>query len=787
MKKKIWLLSGLFLLFFTSVVWASDESAEVYLKAALKQLHLVENFQGEIVTRINFPETTLTYRTGILRDGSRADVSTRHTFWQLKGTEKGRMIRAIPWFYLPPDFSLVQYALPIQRYSTIDEPLVRIGYDYDVQIIEENQQEIVFLLSNGFIDQRVTLDRNLNVITRVKVTNAAEEIMALIEYVNWKKYYSGLFLPESIRVRGGDGRVVLEMTYVNWKVNQGVDGFAKTLPRAWNESVEALKIKILEDPANDRLHYQLAMLYKQEKFFSDALEELDKALALHPKLEYREEMAQIYDVLGQTEEALNQMLVVIESGEDGPRNYFLGNLYAKLNNPMLARNAYERALEFDQDNLEYWQRLFWNYRNISFNDQRMLRRAIQVGERLVAMEPENYQHRLNLGNLYVENKQLTLALEAYTKAQELEPEESLPYVKLAKYYEQVGQIDQALKALQDAIKVFDHWWNYLQLGDFYLRQADIEAALLAYEQSLQMNPQNTDLNIKIGKVLWQLGREADAKKYWYQALQFAETNIYTYIKVGEIFLQYNLIEEAEEVFLRAIDRFQLLGDQSIEPGLSQIYEKIGLLYLEKRPLYAIECFTKADQIQARSKSSLYLGLWELSQGQLNLATKYWTQSNLLEGDDLEAVLFLTVVQGLRGEILGSLKQELAPLDQYLTGEQWELMHKFFSYFPGIHDLKNQEETTPEAAREKYEIGMAFFQRGDLNLARDYLSQAIQLDPHYLQGHFFLGVVFSLMGADDSAETHLQAVQDYYGGSHAARIASTIAHTIERLFWKIKFV
>lgn len=787
MKKKTVLLSCLFLLFFTSLAFASDESAEVYLKGVLKQLNLAENFQGEIVTRINFSETTLTYHTGVLRDGSRADVSTRHTFWQLKGTEKGRMIRAIPWFYLPPDFSLIQYALPIQRYSTVDEPLLRIGYDYDVQMVQENDQLLIFELTNGYLKQEITLDRQLNVIKQIKVSNAAGDLMAVIEYVNWKQYYSELCLPESIRVRGGDGRVILEMTYVNWKVNQGVEGFAKVLPAEWNESVETLKMKILENPADDRLHMQLATLYKEEGFFINALEELDKALALNPKLEYREKMAQIYDLLGQTEEALKQMLVVVESKETGPRNFFLGTLYAKLNNPMLARQAYERALEFDKDNVEYWQRLFWSYRNISFDDQRMLKRAIQVGEKLVVMQPDNYQFQLNLGDLYVENQQLALALEAFKKAQELEPEESLPYVKLAKYYEKSGRIDEAQKALQDAVKVMDHWWNYLQLGDFYLRQVNIEAALLAYEQSLQMNPQNTDLNIKIGKVLWQLGREADAKKYWFQALQFAEANIYTYIKVGEILQQYNLIEEAEEIFMRAIERFQLLEDQSIKPGLSQIYEKIGLIYLGKNPTYALEWLTKAQQLQPRSKSSLYLGLWQLSQGQLNLAINYWTESRLLEGDDIEAILFLTVVQGLRGEIFGSLNQELGQIEQLLNVEQWELMNKFFSYFPVIHDLKNQEETTPEAAKIKYKLGMGFFQQGDLNLARDYLNQAIELDQHYLKGNFFLGVILSLMGEDTAAESHLKAVQEYYGGSKQARIASTIARNIERLFWKTKFL
>ncbi len=785
MKKKVVLLFCLFLLFNTSGIMAAENPAEVYLKEVLKQLHLAENFQGEILTRINLHDTILTYRIGLLKDGTRTDYSADHTFWQLKGTDIGRMIGAIPWFYLPPDYYLLQNALPIQRRSIVEEPLLRIGYDYEVEILSEDENTIVFGLNNGYVFQEVMMNREKKIITEIKVLNAAKKLMAVIEYVNWKEYYSGVLLPETIRVSGDDGRMILEMVFVNWKVNQGVDSFARTLPDAWNKAVDNLRTDILENPADDDLHFKLAMLYKQQSFWNNALEELDKALALNPKLEYREEMAKIYQTLGEYEEAVNQLLVVLEKGENGARYFLLGTLYDKINNPMLAQDAYERAVEFENLNFIYWERLFWSYRNISSQDKRMQSKAIQAGEKLVEIKPDSYQYMIYLGDLYLENNLLDQAFEQFEQARSLEPEESLPVIKLARYCEKIGDLEGALSAFKDATRIDEHWWNYLQLGDFYLRQAQIEEALVAYEQSLQMNPRNTDLNIKLGKVFWQMGREADAKEYWYQALQYEETNIYTYIRVGEILLQYNLVQEAEEIFDRAIERFQMLGDQSLQPGLSQIYEKIGLLHVEADPIYALQCFEKAYQFQPGSISGLYLGLKELKQGNLNLAINFWTEATLLEGDEFEAYILLTVVKGLRGEVLGSQSKELDSINQYLTVEERELMNKFFSYFTVIRTLKNEDENTPDEAKIAFTAGMEAFMKGNLNQAVEDLQQAIELDRHYRKGHFFLGIIYSLMGQSEEAQKHFTMIQNDYAGSYAARVAGTIDQSIKRLFWKIK--
>ncbi len=761
----------------------ANESYEIDLKNALKQIHLAENFQGEILTRIYLNDLVLTYQTGILKDNSRSEVSAQHTFWQLKGTNVGRKLRAIPWFYLPPDFSLVQYALPIQRLSTLSEPLLRIGDDYDIKLVVEEDNEAIFELSNEFIIQKVTYDKNKNVITKIEVLNSAGSVMSSIIYSNWEEYYSGILLPESIQVFGDEGHKLMEMVYLNWKVNQGVDEFARTLPDEWNQRVKSLKDKIFKEPGQDQLHFKLAQLYEEQQFWSNALEELDKAYTLNPKIEYREKIAHVYAKLGDYQKAIHEIQAVLEKKESGEGYFFLGNLYSNLNNPMFAEEAYEDAVNLDGENVTFWERLFWNYRNVSMNDERMLKKAIDAGEKLVELDSYRYQYRIYLGDLYLQNQDYDKALNQYLEAQKMEPDESLPFIRLASYYEENNKYDEAVAALVNAVKVQENWWNYLQLGDFYLRNAQLENALYVYGQSLQMNPRNTDLSIKMGRVLWQLGKEHEAKMYWYQSLEYEETNIYTYIKVGEMFLEYNLFEEAQAIFKEAIERFQLLGDRSLMPGLSRIYEEMGLMYLTKDPAKSIESFEKAYSYQPSSIAGNYLGLKELKDGNMDRAIRYWEEANLLDGDNIKSYLYITVIKGLKGEIIGKKEVELEQVKESLNIEYWDLMDKFFDYFSDIRALKTESENTPVDAERAFNEGLDAFMEGDLSKALVDLERAVKVDPHFKKGNFYLGVILSLVGQPLQAQEYFKSVQTYYAGSNIARISAVLNQMIQKLFWE----
>ncbi len=783
MFKRMGIFCCFLLLIFASQVYAVEESAD--LKNVLKQIHLVEDFQGEILTKIYIDDTILTYQTGILKDGPRADVSTQHTFWQLKGTEEGLKLRAIPWFYLPPDFSLVQYALPIQRKSSLIEPLQRIEDDYEIKLIDEKNGETIFELNNGFIIQNITYDKNKNVITKIQIFNTSGRVMSTIIYANWKEYSAGILLPETIQVFGEKDKKLMEMVYLNWKINQGVDGFASTLPDYWNNKVKDLKDKILDKPDQDELHFKLAQLYEEQQFWDNALEELDKAFTLNSKVEYREEMAQIYEKLGKYQEAILQIQAVLEERERGENYFFLGNLYTSLNNPMLAQESYEYAVKLEEDNINYWERLFWNYRNASRDDERMLKKAIQAGEKLVQIGSRRYQYRIYLGDLYVQDEDYNKALEQYLVAQEMEPDESLPFVKLARYYEESNKYDEALVVLLNAVKVQENWWNYLQLGDFYLRHGQMENTLIAYEQSLQMNPRNTDLSIKMGRVLWQLGEKETAKSYWYQALQYEESNVYTYIKVGKMLLEYNLVEDAEEIFKQAVERFQLLGDRSLTPGLSRIYEEMGLMYLTKDYYLAIDFFEKAYSNKPSSIVGQYLGLNELKEGNLDKAIRYWEEANLLDGDNVKSYLYLTVVKGLKGEMSSKFDHELKQVKEILNVEEQKIMGKFFGYFPEIHSLKLEEENTPLEAEKAFNEGMDAFMAGNLNKAVVNFKKAVNLDRYFKKGNFYLGITLSLKDESSEAQTYFKAIQNHYAGSNIARVSIDLDQLIQKIFWKTK--
>ena len=784
MVRRISLLCCIFILIFAFNVQAVDEKAEVELKNALQQLHLVEDFQGEITTKIYVSDSELSYQIGLLKSDGRADVSKNQTFWRLKGTDQVRKIRTIPWFYLPPDFSLVQHALPIQHKALLDEPLKRIEDEYQINILEDDGQQIIFELDNGLVYQKVYMDKENSLINKIEILNAAEKSIAEINYTNWTEYYSGVYLPEGVKVFDEQKNLLMELTYQNWKVNQGVSRFASLIPVEWNKEIEDLKEKVLDDPGNDRYHFELAKLYQKKEYWNKALVELDKAHALNPTVEYQEEMAKIYKKLGRYQQAINTMLTVLDQKETASSHYMLGELYTLVNNPLLARQSYEKAVKLNGDNIEYLERLFWNYRSSSNNDPLMVKKAIKTGEKLVELVPQGFQYRIYLGDLYLKNDDSDEAFEQYQRAQELEPANSLPLIKIARYHEQESEIRQATEFFKKAIKAEEHWWNYLQLGDYYMRQAEIENALSAYKSSLQLNPRNTDLTIKMGRVLWELGRKEEAKNYWEKALLFEESNIYTYIKVGEILEQYNLSEEAEAIFKKAIKNFRLLDTPGVQSGLSKVYEKLGLMHLEEDAKSAMQSFEQAYQHQPRSIPAQYLGLRKLKKGQLKEAMAYWNEANLLDGDNIRPYIYMTVTKGLRGELAGTADEKLDFMEDFINIREEKMLTKLFRYFETVRDIQDEVENTPTLAQEAYQSGMEAYKNGHLTEAISDFKRAVKEDPQFKKGHFFLGVCYSLQGRSEEAKKHYTMIKKYYAGGNAARIVDELDQIISQLFWKI---
>lgn len=72
-------------------------------------------------------------------------------------------------------------------------------------------------------------------------------------------------------------------------------------------------------------------------------------------------------------------------------------------------------------------------------------------------------------------------------------------------------------------------------------------------------------------------------------------------------------------------------------------------------------------------------------------------------------------------------------------------------------LQEVEAAYPGDSALAYQIGVFYYQNGDLGHATDAFARAVALDPNYANAHYFLGQIYERQGARDKALTEYQKV------------------------------
>jgi Ca-activated chloride channel homolog len=113
---------------------------------------------------------------------------------------------------------------------------------------------------------------------------------------------------------------------------------------------------------------------------------------------------------------------------------------------------------------------------------------------LAACTPTAAEHN-NQGNALTNAGAYDSAIRAYQSAQVLEPDNALLYFNAAEAYARAERIDEAQATLQQAIQRGDEQLAstaHYNIGNLYFQLGDYEAAILAYQEALRLNPYNED-------------------------------------------------------------------------------------------------------------------------------------------------------------------------------------------------------------------------------------------------------------------------------------------------------
>ena len=108
-----------------------------------------------------------------------------------------------------------------------------------------------------------------------------------------------------------------------------------------------------------------------------------------------------------------------------------------------------------------------------------------------------------MGRVYFEGSKLTLALESFRVAIQLDPRSVKARNHLGQTLEGLTRFEEAKDAYQDAVELEQQGperseWPFYNLGSLLLAEGDTEQAVTLLEKALQRNPSSLQTRTKLG-------------------------------------------------------------------------------------------------------------------------------------------------------------------------------------------------------------------------------------------------------------------------------------------------
>jgi len=269
--------------------------------------------------------------------------------------------------------------------------------------------------------------------------------------------------PGSIELAKGKARILMSMKRYEETV-KFIDEFVSRIPEMMSSKLDLIKIKgealyhmeryddalkvfkeVLKHNKNDAdaLYYIGAILNKQYRF-KEAYRYLKKAVELDPE----------------NVDAWFKLAYALEMMDYDDRQQFLDALIE-------ARDAIERALFFDPDNMVYKLKKANIIRHLGMFDEKLLDEAWRLFKDILKRTDDSTIRAsalCNLGNVLSDKGRYEEAIRYYREAIKADPNFVITYFDFAYLYELLGRYDDALKCLRE---VYKHTSN-----DYWRREAE---------------------------------------------------------------------------------------------------------------------------------------------------------------------------------------------------------------------------------------------------------------------------------------------------------------------------
>ena len=317
-------------------------------------------------------------------------------------------------------------------------------------------------------------------------------------------------------------------------------GNALGLDKRWEQAAGAWSRAILLAPKNPEHQLGLAICMMHQGKITEALEQGDHALQMHPPPEVIFTFAKSLSKHDQLKPAINAYTAGLsQQPENTEAKFQLGALFQKLGDFKSAADCF-RAIHFrDPNNVEVLCRLSAIARELG-----QTKEAIQAGERTLSLDPDSAEAHNNLGLALCDLRKYSEAVEHFEAALATTSARYETLNNLGVAHQALGNLDTAENILRRALAISSSLPAAERNLGNVLRQAErFGEALACYKRALKKSPLDYTNYANLGLLLINLNRPADAITIYEKALSLKPNHLAIRKSLGIAQLQCGNLRE----------------------------------------------------------------------------------------------------------------------------------------------------------------------------------------------------------------------------------------------------
>ncbi len=314
-------------------------------------------------------------------------------------------------------------------------------------------------------------------------------------------------------------------------------------------SAEETFLNLIDIDAKSRDGYfYLGLIKFIEKDFNASAEYYNKALEIVPEdKDILNFLSRSYLKMEDYELAAEALEKITEFKDNKEIWLRIGNIYAELQYTDQAKEAFNNAIEIDEEYFEAFQALGELLYNMEFYDE-----AIKPLETASNAFPDDDDLQKKLAKCYHKTGKLESAIENYRQMVIDQPENKTAYMNLAGAYRETNQNSKALKVLND-LKTLDpmNAKVYLRLADVYIALEEFAKAIHNANKAIELDEELYESYRVLASIHQKIGYKKYEKFLEFEEL-YKDKSVYYGDKADELVEQRDKVKaEANTNFIKA--------------------------------------------------------------------------------------------------------------------------------------------------------------------------------------------------------------------------------------------